>query len=104
MSNRIGFIEKGASNFFQIDISNLSGQELLDAVLRAMKLVGEISEKTNFLIDVTDCKPSMEGLGYLKITGKQLQPIVNKSAVIGISNIIKPFLLSHSLSLSSTTL
>lgn len=91
MNKRIGYISDDKKGVFKIDISNLSGKRLLNHVLFITMAIEKISEPTDFYVDMRGCKLNVESLAYLKIVGKKAQPYINKSAIIGIDNNIKPF-------------
>ena len=88
---RIGFMDESNKGTFKIDISNLSGKKLLEHVILAAAKLEDINDTTNFFVDVRGCRLNVESLGYLKIAGKRVQQHVNKSAIIGVNNNIKPF-------------
>ena len=86
MTERVGYISNREGGYVMIDLSNLSDQQLLEVVHLAISKVEQIDECTRVFVDITHCVFNMKMLSYLKIAGKQVQPYIDKSAVIGVSS------------------
>ena len=85
MESRIGYKLYEERKVFVLDFSYLKQAEFLAVVFYAIEKLGEVKEPSYFLILINDCEFDREVLGNLKNIGKFIQPLVVRSAVVGVT-------------------
>lgn len=88
MKRRVGFLDS-EKIIFQIDFSELKDEKLLEYALFTNVEVKKLTKNTSFFIDVTGTKVTFEVFQYILDASKQIQPLVVKSAVVGIKGFNK---------------
>jgi hypothetical protein len=92
MRQRIGYEIVDGHTIFKIDYSFLKESQFRECVFQTMDSLQEVQAPTCFYIDVSQCEFGKEIIGNLKEMGKQIQPKVAKTALVGLSNNMRPFL------------
>lgn len=90
-SRRIGVREISGCEVYLIDISSLSGIELITCCRDMTEDLNRLQGNYNFFIDITSCKLNIESLSFLKSAGKNIQSRVLKSGIVGVNSHIRPF-------------
>ena len=106
MSERIRYTVINNRKILLVDLSHLSGKDLLDKVMYTCVEFQKIDKKTLFLFDVTGTTVNLEAFNYLYGAAKDIQKHVDKSALIGkkkgiIDNFFKLYIKLTSSSLRS---
>ena len=75
----------------KIDLSDLSGTELIKCCCEVLDHLYQLEGKSYFLVDIRNCKLNIEAFSFLKSAGKNLQGKVAKSAITGVNRHLEPF-------------
>ena len=89
MKSRVGWKYVDGEEVFNIDFSNLEGDILLEHLLFCCVETEKIDRKAKFLINYQASKMGFSLLNYTLDAAKNIQPYVDKSAIIGMDGFKK---------------
>lgn len=83
LERRVGYLRQEKS-IFKIDFSNLRDEKLIEHAIYTNVAVKKIQNDISFFIDLSNAKITFEAFQYILDASKQVQPYIQKSAVVGI--------------------
>lgn len=89
MKDRVGWKKLEGQEIFNIDFSDLDGDVLLDHLLFCCVETEKINDKALFLINYENSGMSFSLLNYTLDAAKNIQPYVEKSAILGMDGFKK---------------